>query len=129
LAKPEWGLKRICPSCATRYYDMQKNPPVCPNCGTAFDPEALLRSRRSRPVPVDDTPKKAVRKDDELPLDSDEAADDEVVDDEEAATEEVEEDAEEEVAEDDDALLEDASELGDDDMGEMIEGVEEGSDD
>ncbi|NCV02616.1 MAG: hypothetical protein EBV53_15725 [Proteobacteria bacterium] len=24
----------VCPNCATRYYDMKKNPPVCPSCGT-----------------------------------------------------------------------------------------------
>jgi len=31
-----------------RYYDMKKNPPVCPGCGTAFDAEQLSRSRRGR---------------------------------------------------------------------------------
>ncbi len=27
---------------------MKKNPPVCPSCGTVFDPEILLRARRGR---------------------------------------------------------------------------------
>jgi uncharacterized protein (TIGR02300 family) len=54
LAKAEWGIKRICPSCSARYYDMRKDPPVCPNCNTQFDPEALLRSRRARPAPVEE---------------------------------------------------------------------------
>jgi len=27
---------------------MKKNPPVCPSCGTVFDPENLVRSRRGR---------------------------------------------------------------------------------
>ncbi|MDP9127501.1 MAG: TIGR02300 family protein [Pseudomonadota bacterium] len=48
MAKAEWGTKRICPGCATRYYDMKKNPPVCPSCGTVFDPEILMRARRGR---------------------------------------------------------------------------------
>ena len=48
VAKAEWGQKRICPSCSSRYYDMKKNPPVCPSCGTVFDPEVLLRARRGR---------------------------------------------------------------------------------
>ncbi|MDD3181646.1 MAG: TIGR02300 family protein [Alphaproteobacteria bacterium] len=48
MAKPEWGIKRLCPHCGTRYYDMKKNPPVCPSCGTVFDPETLTKSRRSR---------------------------------------------------------------------------------
>ena len=50
MAKPEWGTKRICPSCGTRYYDLQHDPIVCPKCQTPFDPEALLRARRTRPV-------------------------------------------------------------------------------
>lgn len=48
MSKAEWGLKRVCPNCSTRYYDMKKNPPVCPSCGTVFDPENLVRSRRGR---------------------------------------------------------------------------------
>lgn len=48
MAKAEWGSKRICPACSVRYYDMKKNPPVCPRCGTVFDPETLLRARRGR---------------------------------------------------------------------------------
>lgn len=48
MAKAEWGLKRVCPSCSARYYDMKKNPPVCPSCGTTFDPENLMRTRRGR---------------------------------------------------------------------------------
>src|SRR5213082_2150873 len=49
VAKPEWGTKRICPSCGTRYYDLLRDPIVCPKCSTPFDPEALLRARRARP--------------------------------------------------------------------------------
>src|ERR1700681_1324535 len=50
VAKPEWGSKRICPSCGTRYYDLLRDPVVCPKCSTPFDPEALLRARRARPA-------------------------------------------------------------------------------
>jgi uncharacterized protein (TIGR02300 family) len=49
VVKAEWGLKRICPNCGTRYYDFRKDPPTCPACGTVYDPEALLKSRRARP--------------------------------------------------------------------------------
>ena len=45
MAKPEWGSKRICPSCGTRYYDMMRDPVVCPKCGTPFDPEAFSLAR------------------------------------------------------------------------------------
>lgn len=52
MARPEWGIKRLCANCSASYYDMKKNPPICPSCGTTFDPEALLKSRR-RMVPVE----------------------------------------------------------------------------
>jgi uncharacterized protein (TIGR02300 family) len=48
LAKPEWGLKRTCLGCGTRFYDMQRDPIVCPSCEAEFDPLALVRPRRAR---------------------------------------------------------------------------------
>src|SRR5579883_261792 len=108
VAKPEWGTKRICPSCGTRYYDLLRRPVICPKCATPFDPEAFLRSRRTRPaVPVEK----------ELEPVGAEELDTDV---------EVEDDAEV-VVEEDEELLEDASELGEDedDMAEVIENVEE----
>jgi len=48
LAKPEWGLKRTCLGCGARFYDMQRDPIVCPSCNTEFDPLALVRPRRAR---------------------------------------------------------------------------------
>ena len=32
MAKPEWGKKRTGP-CGTKFYDFNKNPVICPNCG------------------------------------------------------------------------------------------------
>ncbi len=29
MAKPEWGKKRICPACNTKYYDLKKSPIIC----------------------------------------------------------------------------------------------------
>lgn len=89
MAKAEWGLKRVCLHCGTRYYDMKKNPPVCPSCGTVYDPEALTKSRRGR-VSAEEKARKAApapEEIDDLPL--------------------VEDDA-------DDAIIEDADELGED---------------
>ena len=34
MAKPEFGLKRVCVACNARFYDMTKSPAVCPKCGT-----------------------------------------------------------------------------------------------
>ena len=44
MAKPEWGIKRVCQSCATKFYDLDRSPIACPQCGARFDPEALLKS-------------------------------------------------------------------------------------
>lgn len=53
MAKPEWGVKRACLACGARFYDMQNSPIVCPSCETVFDPEAIFRPRRNRPVEPD----------------------------------------------------------------------------
>lgn len=131
MAKAEWGIKRICPNCGTRYYDMRKDPPTCPSCGTTFDPEALLRSRRARPIPVEEVKAKVAPEtedEDTLGVDAEEeetVADDPATEDEDLEVADIEE---EDVAEDvgsdeeDDVLLEDADELTDeDDMGEVVD--------
>ena len=43
MAKPELGLKRQCMSCGAKFYDLNKDPAVCPKCGTAFQAAALSR--------------------------------------------------------------------------------------
>ena len=48
MAKPEWGKKRICPACNTKYYDFNKSPIICPSCGTEFDPDLYLKSRKGK---------------------------------------------------------------------------------
>jgi uncharacterized protein (TIGR02300 family) len=117
VAKPEWGSKRICPSCGARYYDLMREPVICPKCSTPFDPEAFLKSRRSRPAPP-------VEKELE-PVGADEVDSDLETEEADAAEEEAV--PLEEAEEEDEELLEDASELGEDedDMAEVIENVEE----
>ena len=44
----ELGVKRRCVSCGTKFYDFLKSPITCPKCGTEFDPEQLLKSRKGR---------------------------------------------------------------------------------
>jgi len=48
LASPELGAKQICPSCAAKFYDLQRRPAVCPKCATAFDPDEVVKTRRIR---------------------------------------------------------------------------------
>jgi len=120
VAKPEWGTKRICPSCGARYYDLLRDPVVCPKCSTPFDPEALLRARRARPAaPVEKELEPVGRE--EI------GADVEVEEEVEAAEDEEEAAPLEEGEEEDEELIEDASELGEDedDMAEVIDNVEE----
>ncbi|MDA8610838.1 TIGR02300 family protein [Alphaproteobacteria bacterium] len=51
MAKAELGLKRTCLSCDMRFYDFKRSPIICPGCGTEFDPENLLKGRKSRAAP------------------------------------------------------------------------------
>ena len=50
MSKPEWGIKRVCPSCSIKYYDFNKNPIICPKCEFEFDPDLLLKSRKGRSI-------------------------------------------------------------------------------
>jgi uncharacterized protein (TIGR02300 family) len=52
VAKPNWGVKRICQSCTARFYDLAKDPILCPKCGAEFDPEAILKTKRAKPAPA-----------------------------------------------------------------------------
>ena len=33
MAKADWGTKRNCMSCPTKFYDFNRNPILCPSCG------------------------------------------------------------------------------------------------
>ena len=57
MAKPEWGTKRTCPKCATRFYDLGKEDPVtCIECGETWSPEPVLKSKQ--PIPFEEAEKK-----------------------------------------------------------------------
>ena len=119
VAKPEWGTKRICPSCGTRYYDLLREPVICPKCSTPYDPEAFLKSRRARPITPAEKELDSVGTGElDTELETEEA---DVVEEEDEAV------PVEEAEEEDEEVLEDASELGEDedDMAEVIENVEE----
>ena len=83
MVKPEWGTKRTCPKCATRFYDLGKEDPVhCIECGMDWIPEPVLKSKQ--PLPFE-APEAKEKKDEdleaeELAIDEDEepSADDEV---------------------------------------------------
>ena len=49
MAKPEWGAKHHCNSCSKIFYDMKKDPIICPSCGKKHIPEVILKPGRSGP--------------------------------------------------------------------------------
>ena len=74
MVKAEWGTKRTCPKCATRFYDLGNDEPVtCIECGTAFVPEPVLKSKQPMPFEAVEAKEKEKTDEDEEP-----SADDEV---------------------------------------------------
>lgn len=125
MAKPEWGTKRICLSCGARFYDLKRDPIVCPACGAPHDPMAQSRPRRSRAAAAPKAAAAAVVADEvEAPKANEVEAEAEVEiepeeEETEAAGKKGEDDDEEE---DTDAAIEDVSELGaDEDMSDVID--------
>jgi uncharacterized protein (TIGR02300 family) len=45
VAKNDLGTKRQCQSCGAKFYDLGKDPIICPKCATVFVPVALTRAR------------------------------------------------------------------------------------
>ena len=77
MVKPEWGTKRTCPKCSTRFYDLGNEDPVhCIECGTEWIPEPVLKSKQPLPFEAAAEPKK------EKATDSDLEAEDLAVDEE-----------------------------------------------
>lgn len=37
MAKPELGQKRQCQHCGSKFYDLNRDPVVCPKCGGIFE--------------------------------------------------------------------------------------------
>src|SRR6266853_977303 len=88
LIKPDLGTKRVCPSCAARFYDLQKRPIECPKCAFAFEPEMLLKQRRTR-VPEPVKPVVAEAEDEETEETEDEEVEEEAATEDETEEEEV----------------------------------------
>ena len=116
MAKPELGVKRQCLACGAKFFDLNKDPIVCPKCGTVFQ-GAPARAR---------APAKEEEEDAEIasPAGVDVVSLDEVEASEEKAAEpggdeiEVEEEADE--ADEDSFLSQEEEE--DDDVSNLIDG-------
>ena len=63
MVKPEWGAKHGCPKCGTRFYDLGKDEPAtCIDCGYAWHPESVLKSKQ--PIPFEEVQKDKVEGED-----------------------------------------------------------------
>tara|TARA_B110000305_G_C19340234_1_gene588743 strand:- start:663 stop:1055 length:393 start_codon:yes stop_codon:yes gene_type:complete len=93
MVSAELGQKRRCFSCGMKFYDFNKSPITCPECGSEFDPENLLKSRRGKSAvraavvkpdaaAEDDLEDESETKDDEFD-ESDDVADDDLPSDDE----------------------------------------------
>ncbi len=121
MAKPEWGTKRVCQSCGTRFYDLLRSPCVCPKCQSVVETEIVFKPRRQSaaevraaklpPVAADLGPDVTLVESEELEVLEGEDVEAAAVDD----------------ADEEDALIEDVADLGedDDDMAEVMEHLDE----
>jgi uncharacterized protein (TIGR02300 family) len=116
VAKPELGSKHQCQNCGAKFFDLNRDPIICPKCGTVFQGA----SARARPASKPD------EDDSELPVPAgvDIVSLDEVEAGEEKAVEPVVDDLEVEEDSDtagDDPFLEEEEEE-DDDVSNLIDG-------
>jgi len=51
MSKPARGIKRVCQSCGTRFYDLGRTPIVCPSCQAVYQ-VTQPTSRRGERAPV-----------------------------------------------------------------------------
>jgi uncharacterized protein (TIGR02300 family) len=102
VAKPELGTKRPCQNCGAKFFDLNKDPIVCPRCGTVF-------GAAGRP--------RAAAKEDVVSLDEVEAGEDKVP---ETAIDDV--DGEDEGTEAEDDSFVEEEEEGEDDFSNLIDG-------
>jgi len=107
VAKPELGGKRQCQNCGTKFFDLNRDPILCPKCGATFVPPVLARAA-PRPAVADDEEQETPETGAELvPLEDADASDDKAA-----------------------AVVDDDVDLGDDDADDtFLEEEEEDNDD
>ena len=80
MPKEEWGTKRLCPTCGSRFYDLRHDPMTCPACGSEFSAESLT-SARTRSMIAEKTAARDTETDDVIEDDLYDAADTGEIDD------------------------------------------------
>ncbi len=52
MANLAWGTKLTCPSCGARFYDLRRPSVACPKCATPYRGEVNVKPKRTR-VPAE----------------------------------------------------------------------------
>jgi uncharacterized protein (TIGR02300 family) len=113
VTKPELGNKHQCQNCGTKFFDMNRNPIVCPKCATVFHAAAASRVvQRATVVDDDEVDPEAAA--DIISLQDAEAGDDK-------ASPDVDDEVELEDEEADETFLAEEEEE-DDDVSDLIDG-------
>ena len=120
MAKPDLGGKRQCQNCGTKFFDLNKDPIVCPKCGTVFQVTAASARSASRARVQDDEEVEIEPGAEVVPLEEVDTVDDGKV---AAAVPDEDPDVEEDdaAAVDDDTFLEEEEE-DDADVSDLIDG-------
>jgi uncharacterized protein (TIGR02300 family) len=115
VAKPELGAKRQCQACGAKFFDLNKDPIVCPKCGTVF--QGAMRARPASKEDEEDTEIATPAGVDVVSLDEVEAGEEKTV---ETVVGDI--DVEDDAGEvEDDSFLEEEEEE-DDDVSNLIDG-------
>lgn len=110
-----WGTKRTCANCAARFYDLNRGSGVCPKCDAPFDSQATTKRKRTRAVAAEAATAEANKPEAKVEAaESPKPALDPLKDAETVAGIAANGDGSA-ADDDDDDLIEDASELGEDD--------------
>jgi uncharacterized protein (TIGR02300 family) len=115
VAKTELGAKRQCQNCGAKFFDLNKDPIVCPKCGTIFQGAARVERAAVKEI-VEEDEVVAPAGVELVSLDEVEASEEKAA---EPAVEDV--DVEEGEAEPDDPFIE-AEEEDEDDVTNLIDG-------
>lgn len=107
MPKSRWGEKRECAECGTRFYDLNREPIVCPNCNAVYKVE-----KAAIPQPLEETTtltESKTVKGDEIELDDDDELADLDIDDPDT--------------DDDAGLIEDEVSLEEVEVSEVLDGA------
>ena len=130
MSKPARGIKRVCQSCGTRFYDLGRTPIVCPSCQAVYQ-VTQPTSRRGERAPAPEVREKVEPEVEPVALEPEtisleeveEAGEDAVIEDEEIV--DLVEEAEIPAAGEDDTFLEEPEGDEETDVSGIVSGPEQ----